>query len=188
MMVPADNVMALLDSWNRGDSAALDLLMETVHAELRRIAGGLFRAERPGHTLQPTAIVNEVYLKLSRQRQVSWANRAEFFAVAARLMRRVLVDHARRRNTAKRGGNVALVALDETLGFPTGLTPDVLTLDGALLDLERRSTRQSRIVELRVLVGLTLEEIASVEGISRSTVLREWRAARLFVLSQLQPA
>ncbi len=179
------DVTELLEAWSQGDREALGVLMETAQAELRRMARGLFRRERQSHTLQPTAMVNEVYLKLESQRQVSWHNRVEFFAVAARMMRRILVDHARRRDALKRGGPAVNVVLDESLGFPKHLVPEITALDEAMLDLARRSPRQCRIVEMRILVGLTLEEIAMAEGISRSTVLRDWRAARLFVLSQL---
>ncbi len=189
------DVTGLLDQWSAGDASALAELMDVVQQELRRIARRQFRGERPDHTLQPTAVVNEVYLKLKGQRQVSWRGRAEFFAVAAKLMRRILVDHARRHAAEKRGGAAVRVTVDEALevpeGFPrrgtSGATlPEVVALDDALLDLARRSARQSRIVEMRVIVGLTLEEIAAVEKVSPSTVSRDWKAARLFLLSQLQ--
>ena len=181
------DVTALLEAWNDGDAAALPRLMEVVQDELHRIASRLFRRERPGHTLQPTAMVHEVYLKLAGQRRVSWRNRVQFFAVAAQLMRRILVDHARKHNTEKRGGDVIHVGLDEALDLPSGFAPDLLLLDRALNDLEARSPRQSRIVELRVMVGLELEEVATVLSVSRPTVSRDWRAARLFLLSQLRP-
>jgi RNA polymerase sigma factor (TIGR02999 family) len=182
-----DDVTLLLDAWSRGEAHALDRLMEVVQEELRAIAGHFFRHERPDHTLQPTAVVNELYLKLAGQREVRWHSRAEFFAVAARGMRQVLVDHARRRHAEKRGGGLVRVAFDQDLGFPEAMAPDVVALDDALGDLERLHPRQSRIVEMRVLVGLTLEEIAAVEKTSRATVAREWRTARLFLLRQLRP-
>jgi RNA polymerase sigma factor (TIGR02999 family) len=131
-------------------------------------------------------VVNELYLKLTAQRQVAWHGRAEFFAVAARLMRRILVDHARRHHALKRGGGTVRVALDGELGFPAELAPDLIALDDALIDLARRSPRQSRIVEMRLIVGLNLEEIATVEKVSPSTVSREWKTARLYLLGQLR--
>ena len=186
-MTPAADDVTLLDAWSQGEADALDNLMDVVQQELRAIAGRFFQRERPGHTLQPTAVVNELYIKLTGQRQVRWHSRAEFFAVAARGMRRVLVDHARRRDAEKRGGGLVRVAFDENLGFPDTMAPDVIALDDALIDLARLHPRQARIVEMRVLVGLKLEEIAAVEKTSRSTVAREWRTARLFLLSQLRP-
>jgi len=188
MTAPASDVTALLDAWSEGDPSALVELMDVAQKELHRIASRLFEDERADHTLQPTAVVNELYLKLKGQRQVEWHSRAEFFAVAARLMRRVLVDHARRHHALKRGGGTVRVALDENLGFPSELAPRLTALDDALISLAHRSPRQSRIVEMRIIVGLTLEEIAAVERVSPSTVSREWRAARLFLLSQLRTA
>ncbi len=179
------DVTALLEAWSRGDDTALAELMEVVQEELLRIAGHIFRGERRDHTLQPTALVAEVYLKLEGQRRVDFRHRTDFFAVAAKLMRRILVDHARRHKAEKRGGQTVQVALDQASGLPAGLAPEIVALDDALLDLERRSPRQSRIVEMRVLVGLNLEDIAAVEKISLSTVSRDWNAARLFLLSQL---
>ncbi len=185
---PTADVTALLEAWSRGDDTALAELMEVVQEELLRIAGYLFRGERRDHTLQPTALVAEVYLKLEGQRRVDFRHRADFFAVAAKLMRRILVDHARRHSAGKRGGQAVQIALDQASGLPTGLVPEIIALDDALIDLERRSPRQSRIVEMRVLVGLNLEDIAAVEKISLSTVSRDWNAARLFLLSQLSPS
>ncbi len=196
MTQPPGDVTALLDAWSAGDSSALAELMHVVQHELRRIARRQFRGERPDHTLQPTAVVNEVYLKLKGQRQVDWRGRAEFFGVAAKLMRRILVDYARRHGAGKRGGGTARITVEEAFGLPEGrhkgtstiLLPELVALDDALFDLARRGPRQSRIVEMRVIVGLTLEEIATVEGISLSTVSRDWKAARLFLLSQLRRA
>jgi RNA polymerase sigma factor (TIGR02999 family) len=186
MTSPSDDVTALLDAWSRGDAGALAELMEVAQKELRQMARRAFRGERQGHTLQPTALVNEVFLKLKGQRQVHWRGRAEFFGVAAKLMRRILVDHARRSGARKRGGDTVRVTLDESAGFPEDLAPEILALDDALLDLARRSPRQSRIVEMRVIVGLTLEEVAAVEKISPSSAFREWKAARLFLLRELE--
>ncbi len=186
MSDPAD-VSVLLDAWSQGEAGALDRLMDVVQQELRAIAGRYFKKERRDHTLQPTAVVNELYLKLAGQRQVQWHSRAEFFAVAARLMRRVLVDYARRHHAEKRRGaqgiGLVRVSLEDAVDVPA---PEVIALDDALLDLERRSPRQSRIVEMRLLVGLTLEEIAAVEKVSPSTVSRDWTAARLFLVRQLR--
>lgn len=181
----AGDVTALLEAWNAGEENALSELVERVQKDLHDMAARLFHRERADHTLQPTAVVAEVYLRLQKQRRVGIHHRTEFFAVAAKLMRRVLVDHARRHRREKRGGDRVQVELNESCGLPKGLMPEILALDHALLDLERRSPRQSRIVEMRVMVGLNLEEIGSVEKISLSTVSREWKAARLFLLSQL---
>ena len=186
MPPPASDVTALLDAWSQGDTTVLGRLMDIVQDELHEIANRLFRSERRDHTLQPTALVHEVYLKLKGQRQVSWRGRLEFFAVAAKLMRRILVDHARRHQAAKRGGGELRIPLEEVLGFPIYLAPEVVALDDALVDLARRSLRQSRIVEMRIIVGLTLEEIAVVEHVSVSTVSRDWKTARLFLLRQLR--
>ncbi len=182
---PDPDVTALLDAWNRGERGALDRLIEAVHDELHEIATRVFRGERPGHTLQPTAVVNELYLKLQAERRVSWRNRAQLLGVAARLMRRILVDHARRRAAERRGGGSVRISFAEIHDLPAE-APEIVTLDRALVELERRSPRQSRIVEMRVLVGLTLEEIAAVENVSRATVSRDWKTARLFLLSQLR--
>ncbi len=181
----APEVTGLLDAWNRGEPGALDSVIEAVHHELHEIASRLFRSERPGHTLQPTAVVNELYLKLREQRRVSWRNRAQLFAVAARLMRRILVDHARRNAADRRGGGSVRISLETVRDLPAE-APEIVVLDHALRDLERRSPRQSRIVEMRVFVGLTLEEIAAVEEISRATVSRDWKTARLFLISWLR--
>lgn len=186
MNLPNADVTALLDAWSQGDSNALAQLMDVVQQELHEVARRAFKKERSDHTLQPTALVNELYLKLKGQRQVRWKDRAEFFGVAAKLMRRILVDHARHYDAAKRGREAVHVTLDEASDLPADFAPELLALDEALLDLARHSPRQSRMVEMRVLVGLTLEEIAAVEKISLSTVSREWRAARLFLLKQLK--
>ncbi len=186
MTLPASDVTALLEAWNQGDASALVQLMDVAQKELHHIAQHYFQGERFDHTLQPTAVVNELYLKLTGQRQIGWHSRAEFFAVAARLMRRILVDHARRHYSLKRGGGTLRITLDDALGFPAKMAPDILALNDALIDLERLSSRQSRIVEMRLIVGLTLEEIAAVEKVSPSTVSRDWKTAHLFLLSQLR--
>ena len=186
MTLPNADLTALLDAWSQGDTNALAQLMDVVQQELHEIAHRTFRRERRDHALQPTALVNELYLKLKGQRRVGWKNRAQFFGVAAKLMRRILVDHARHQDAAKRGRQAIHVTLDEAIDLPGEFDPKLLALDDALVDLARRSALQSRIVEMRVFVGLTLEEIAAVEKISLSTVSREWKAARLFLLKQLK--
>ncbi len=178
-------VSALLDAWSGGDPKALAELMPLVYDELHRIASRQFRRESKGHTLQPTAVVNEVYLRLKGQRRVRWHSRAEFFAVAAKLIRRVLVDHARRRGRLKRGGDVPKITLDEELGLPDSKAPGVLALDDALEALGKLAPRQSRIVELKIFGGLNLEEVGRALSISRSTVHRDWNAALLWLRREL---
>ncbi len=180
-------VTELLDAWSEGDPDALTELMPLVYDELRRIAVRQFRREGKGHTLQPTAVVNEAFLRLKGQRKVRWHSRTEFFAVAAKLIRRVLVDHARRRQRIKRGGDVPKVPFDEMLGLPDSRAPGVVALDDALEGLARLAPRQSHIVELKIFGGLTLEEIAGTVKISRSTVLRDWNAALLWLRRELSP-
>lgn len=176
-------VTALLRDWSGGDRQALERLMPLVYGELRRLAASYLRRERPDHTLQPTALVNEAYLRLVDQRSVSWANRAHFFGIAAQLMRRILVDHARRRQAAKRA---AVYRVTATAGSPSGdRAPELLALDGALSDLEKLDARQARIVELRFFAGLTVEETAEVTGVSPATVKREWRTARAWLRREI---
>lgn len=177
----AHDVTALLHAWSGGDFAARDQLVEVVHQELRRRAAARLRRERPGHVLQPTALVHEAYLRLVDQRHTDWRNRGHFFAVASELMRRILVDHARRRQMAKRSGGWARVTLDETVGQRDPQDIDVLDLDAALADLASFDHRKSRVAELRFFGGLSLEDVASALGISRATVEREWQAARAWL-------
>ncbi|MEM7587999.1 MAG: sigma-70 family RNA polymerase sigma factor [Acidobacteriota bacterium] len=188
MSLTDSEVTALLDAWSDGEPDALSELMPVVYDELRRMAESQFRREGQNHTLQPTAVVNEVFLRLKGQRRVHWRSRAEFFAVAARLIRRVLVDHARHRKRIKRGGNVPRVPLDEMLDRAEARAPDLIALDDALEALGDFSPRQSRVVELRIFGGLTLEEISRVLEMSRSTVHREWNAALLWLRRELSPA
>jgi len=183
-------VTGLLLEWSAGDPDALDKLMPIVVAELRRIARSQFARETPGHTLQPTALVNELYLRLVGHRKVAWKNRAQFFGVAAKLMRRILVDHARRRRADKRGGGgqkipleALLVTLDGVADFPD---TDLLALDEALSHLAAFDPRQARVVELRFFGGLTQEEVAEVLDISPTTVKDDWRLARLWLLRELR--
>lgn len=177
-------VTALLRDWSGGDRQALERLMPLVYGELRRLAASYLRRERPDHTLQPTALVNEAYLRLVDQRSVSWANRAHFFGIAAQLMRRILVDHARRRQAAKRAAAYRVTATPAV--SPSGdRAPELLALDGALSDLEKLDARQARIVELRFFAGLTVEETAEVTGVSPATVKREWRTARAWLRREI---
>ncbi len=175
----------LLRQWHGGDKEALDTLMPIVMAELRRIAQGHFARETASHTLQPTALVNEVYLRLVDAERIEWQGRAHFFGISARLMRRVLVDHARSRRTAKRGGRAHHTALEVDQLAPAGRGVDLLALDEALSEMSRTNPKGSRIVEMRYFTGLTLEEIAEVMGVSRSTVKRKWHAARLWLHREL---
>ncbi len=185
MPMTSHEVTALLDAWSDGDPEALAELMPLVYDELHRIARRQFRRESKGLTLQPTAVVNEVYLRLKGQRKVRWRSRAEFFAVAAQLIRRVLVDHARHRKRLKRGGDVPKVPFEEVLGRAASKAPGLIALDDALDSLGRLAPRQARVVELKIFGGLTLEEIASALEISRSTVHREWNAALLYLRREL---
>ncbi len=188
MPMPQSEVTGLLDAWSDGDPAALAELMPLVYDEIHRIARRQFRRESKGLTLQPTAVVNEVYLRLKGQRKVRWRSRAEFFAVAAQLIRRVLVDHVRKRKRLKRGGDVPKVPFDEFLDRAELRASSLVALDDALGDLGRLSPRQAQVVELKIFGGLTLDEIAGALEISRSTVNREWNAALLWLRRELSPS
>jgi RNA polymerase sigma factor (TIGR02999 family) len=178
-------VTALLRDWSGGDRAALERLMPLVYAELRRLAASYLRVEREDHTLQPTALVHEAYLRLIDQRGVNWQNRAHFFGIAAQMMRRILVDHARRRHAAKRDASALLLQVSDEDG---SRDPELLALDAALSGLESLDARQARIVELRFFGGLTVEETAEVAGVSPATVKREWRTARAWLAREIRPA
>jgi RNA polymerase sigma factor (TIGR02999 family) len=186
--VPGDVTSLLLD-WSRGRADALDKLMPVVYEELRLVAKAHLGRERREHTLQATDLVHEAYLKLVDQRHVDWKNRAHFFAVAARLMRRVLVDHARARLAQKRGGGAAHVTFDETLKLGT---PDadvtLLALDDALTELGTFDARQARTVELRYFAGLTVDEAAVALGVSGMTVKRDWTVAKAWLKLRLEGA
>jgi RNA polymerase sigma factor (TIGR02999 family) len=187
MPTPKDDVTRLLRRWSDGDQEALNDLMPAVYTEIRKLARSHLRRERPDHTLQATALVNEAYLRLVDQRQVQWNNRAHFFGIAAQMMRRILVDHARSRNAGKRGSGDARVVFDEALEVAAN-TPDtdVEAIDEALTRLAALDARQSRIVELRFFGGLSIEETAEVVGISPATVKREWTVARLWLRRELE--
>jgi RNA polymerase sigma factor (TIGR02999 family) len=178
-------VTQLLLAWSDGDRAALERLIPLVYPELRRIAGRYLRHERIGHTLQPTALVNEAYLKLIGQEHAHWQNRAQFFGVAAQLMRRILVDHARERAAAKRGGGEAPVTLIDAMGASPARGVDVIALDEALTRLSNIYPEQGWLVELRYFGGLTIEETGEVMGLSPATVKRQWAVARAWLLAQL---
>ena len=180
------DVSALLQAWSQGDVEARDRVMEVVYQELRRRAAAYLRRERAGHTLQPTALVHEAYLRLVGQNAAAWQNRAQFFGVASQIMRRILVDRARARKTAKRSGQWARVTLDESLAQHQPRDIDVLDLDAALTDLETVDPRKSRVAELKFFGGLTLEETGHVLGLSVATVEREWKVARAWLYARLK--
>lgn len=188
-MPPSQNeVTQLLLDWGNGDKAALDKLVPVVYQELRRLAGYYMRRERPGHTLQTSALVNEVYMRLVDYRQMRWQSRAHFFAVAAQAMRRILVEHARKRHVAKRGGGAVQVSFDEAATVSEKQAADLIALDDALTSLEAIDPRKSRIVELRYIGGLNIEEAAEVLDISPATVQREWRAAKAWLYREIKAA
>lgn len=182
---PTHQVTQLLLRWRAGDSHALDELMPLVYGELRRLAAHYMRGERAGHTLQTSALVNEAYLRLAGLEEVRWQDRAHFFAVAAQAMRRVLVDHARRRGNLKRGGEAHKVALDEALTVSSERAAEVVALDEALSRLAEVAPRKSRLVELRFFGGLSVEETAEVLQVSPGTVMRDWTFARAWLLKEI---
>jgi RNA polymerase sigma factor (TIGR02999 family) len=184
-MVPPRDVTALLGEWSRGNPAALNRLLPIVYAELRRVAARQLRRERTNHTLQPTALVHEVFIRLVDQRQVDWQNRAHFFGVAANVMRRILVDHARRHAASKRGDGVSCLAIDEARDVAASNEMPILALDQALGRLEAVDADLAKIVELRAFGGLTLEEAAHVLSVSLSTVKRDWRTAKAWLTREL---
>jgi RNA polymerase sigma-70 factor, ECF subfamily len=183
---PSDVLTRLLARWSDGDEEALQQLMPIVHDELRRLARRQMAGERPGHTLQPTALVNEAYLRLVDLKQMQWQNRAHFFAMAARLMRRILVDVARSRGYQKRGGGAMPVSFTEALEVAESQPTDLVVLDEALDALARVDERKSRVVELRFFAGLSIEETAEVLKVSRETVKRDWKFAKMWLLRHLR--
>ena len=185
-MQPRDkDTTQLLVDWSKGDREALGELMPLVYGELHRLAAAYLRRERAGHTLQPTALVNEAYLRLIDQSRIQWQNRAHFVGVAAQMLRRVLVDHARAKRAAKRGGGAVVVSLDESLAAGTGQNLDLVALDDALSELARIDPQQSRIVELRFFAGVSIQETAESLGISAATVNRDWAVARAWLFRRL---
>jgi RNA polymerase sigma factor (TIGR02999 family) len=181
-------VTALLRDWRAGDNAALNRLVPLVEGELHRIATRLMRGERAGHSLQATALVNEAYIRLVDAQHVNWQDRAHFLAMAARLMRRVLVDYARSKGYQKRGGDAVHVTFDELQIGGTTPAPDLIALDDALSALARVDARKAKVVELRFYGGLNVEEVANVLAMSPETVMRDWKFAKTWLLRELKHA
>ena len=186
-MRSSEGITQLLIDWGKGDQAALEKLMPLVYSELRRLASNYLRRERAEHTLQPTALVNEAYLKLVDQRNAKWQNRAHFFGISAQLMRRILVDHARQRQAVKRGGveqqRLSITSAQAVMRQPE---TDLLALNEALEELTKMDPLHGRIVELKFFGGLSIEETAEVLGISHATVERDWKLARAWLRRQLE--
>jgi len=188
MSEPDADVTTLLSEWGNEHHEVEELLFPLVYAELRKIARAHLRRERRDHTLQPTALVNEAYLRLVDQERVEWNGRAHFFGIASQMMRRILVDHARRRNAIRRGAGAHKVTLDEALAAGDGGEVDLVALDDALDRLAGLDPDQGRLVELRFFGGLTIEETAEGMGTSPATVKREWATARAWLFRELKPA
>jgi RNA polymerase sigma factor (TIGR02999 family) len=181
------DVSQLLRAWASGDLQARDALVPLVYHELRKRASGYLRHERPDHTLQATALVHEAFLRLAGRNRVAWQNRGHFYAVAAQMMRRILVDHAREHRAAKRPGAQTRVELDDQIPAPAPPGCDVLMLDEALSELSAMDARQGRIVELRYFGGLSEQEVADTLSVSRATVTREWKRARAWLYHRMTP-
>jgi RNA polymerase sigma factor (TIGR02999 family) len=182
---PEGEITSLLARWQEGDANALEALIPLVYQDLRRVAKRYLAQERPGHTLQSTALVNEVYLRLVPSQHAEWRNRTHFFALAARVMRQILVDHARGRLSEKRGGDAVHLSLTAAEGVALPATIDVLALDDALNRLEQLDEQQCRVVELKFFAGLSNEDAATALAISVSTVKRDWTTARAWLLREL---
>jgi RNA polymerase sigma factor (TIGR02999 family) len=182
---PLHSPTALLLAWGRGDQAAFEELVPLVHDELRRLARQHMGGERPGHTLQASALVNEAYLRLLDVKRMTWQNRAHFFAMAARVMRRILVESARKRRFQKRGGGARPVSLDEALLVTSEPGQDLVALDDALNALAKMDPRKGQVVELRFFGGLSVEETAEALRVSTGTVMRDWRLAKVWLLREL---
>lgn len=186
-MQPVEGVTQLLIRWSDGDETALERLMPLVYGELRRLANNYLRSERPGHTLQPTALVNEAYLRLVDQKNSRWQNRAHFYGIAAKLMRRILVDHARLKHAEKRGGaNQQRLSITSAEGLTAKTDFDVLALHEALEELAAMDPQQSRVVELKFFGGLSIEETAEVMQLGHATVERDWKMARAWLRRKLE--
>jgi RNA polymerase sigma factor (TIGR02999 family) len=183
---PAHDVTKLLVAWSEGNKAAFEQLVPLVYAELRQVAHGRMRDERPDHVLQTTALINEAYLRLIDINRVRWQSRAHFFAISARIMRRILVDAARERDARKRGGEISHVVFDEALIPTPERDTDLVALDAALEALANADPRKSQVVELRYFGGLSVQETAEVLGVSVETVARDWRLAKLWLLRELE--
>ena len=182
---PPGDVTRLLTAWMDGDQEAFDHLLPLVEHELRRRARQYMRHERPRHTLQTTALVNEAYLRLVRQRAVSWQNRAHFFAIASQAMRRILVDHAKTQRRAKRGGGAPTVSLEDVAVVSPERSAELLALDAALDKLQALDPRKARMVEMRYFAGLSVEETAQVLEVSTATVMRDWRLVKAWLQREM---
>ena len=183
-----ERITQLLRRWSAGDRAAAEEVLPLVYGELRRIAESHFRRERPGHTLQATALVHEAWLRLGNEPGLSWPSRSHFYSLVASVIRRILVDHARDHNRLKRGGGMVNVSLEEAAEIGTGRATELVEVDDALARLARLDPRKARVVELRFFAGLSVEETAEVLEISVETVGREWRRARAWLFDALSPA
>jgi RNA polymerase sigma-70 factor (ECF subfamily) len=181
----AQQISQLLDDWGRGNQSAFDQLVPLVYDDLRRLACRFMRSERPDHTLQTTALIHEAYLKLAGRGREPWEGRKHFFAVAARVMRQVLIDHARGIRRAKRGGGAVKVPIEEAVILSPDRSVDIIALDEALSRLEAKDERKSRVVEMRIFAGLENSEIAEVLGVSPNTVIRDWNFAQAWLRSEL---
>jgi RNA polymerase sigma factor (TIGR02999 family) len=182
---PKGEVTELLEAWQLGDGAARERLLPLVYDELRRVARARLRQERPNHTLQPTALVHEAYLRLIGPGEATPRNRAQLFGVAARLMREILVDHARRKAAGKRGGSAMTVGLNDAMAAPEVAIVDILALDEALSELDARDSRLCQVVELKFFTGLTIDEAAAALQVSPATVERDWTVARAWLHQRL---
>ena len=182
---PAQQVTQFLKDWKNGDSTALDKLTPFIYAELRRLAASYMRQERSDHTLQPTALIHEAYLRLAAQSQPDWQSRSHFFGVAAQLMRQILVDHARARSTGKRDGGQR-VPIEEAVAIGEGRRVELIALDGALRELETMDARKSKVIELRYFAGLSVKETAEVVNVSLATVHRDLRMAEAWLYQRLK--
>jgi RNA polymerase sigma factor (TIGR02999 family) len=183
--ITTNEITELLLAWNDGEQTALEKLVPLVEVELRRLARSYIRRERAGHTLQTTALINEAYLRLINARQVNWQNRAHFYGIAARLMRRILVDFAREKNYQKRGGGAFQVTFDDALAVTHSNDPDLLALDEALVELARVDERKAQVVEMRFFGGLSEKETAVALNVSPETARRDWRLAKSWLLRRL---
>lgn len=183
---PSQSVTQLLQEWRNGKKEALDQLIPLVHTELHRIAARQMKNERRGHTLQTTALLNEAYEKLVEHQNLEWQSRAHFFAIAAQIMRRILIDHARKRLRIKRSGGRQQISLDEVALVSEPRAEELISLDAALNELARLDPQKSRIVELKFFGGLTMEEIADMEQVSTKTIQREWRAAKAWLYDAIK--
>ena len=182
------DITELLLQWNAGEGQALDQLAPLLYKDLRRLAGDVFNLERPGHTLSATALVHEAYLRLVDQRRVRWENRAHFLGAAAHVMRRVLVDHARARDAAKRGGGATKIELSEDIAIAGGTAAEVIDLDTALTKLAALDERKTRIVEMKFFAGMTNQEVGAALGVSDATVEREWTMTRAWLIREMGPS